>query len=245
MQSEGSVRSVRCRFTCYTLLKGISMPHTITHVIFDMDGLLLNTEPFYTEAHEIMASRYGKVFDWSVKSRMIGLPAQTSAQRMIDALQLPISVAEYLEMRAPILEKLFPRAEPMPGAVSLTHRLHDLGIPQAVATSSTTHHFHLKTSRHSDWFGLFKLVVTGDDPAVKRGKPNPDIFLHVAENLSAVPENCLVFEDSPAGIEAASAAGMHSVAVPDPHMSDGEYSKADQIIRSLVDFDLSFWGLPS
>ena len=219
------------------------MPYTITHIIFDMDGLLLNTEPFYTEAHEILASRYGKVFDWSVKSRMIGLPAQTSAQRMIDALDLPLSVPEYLEMRAPILEKLFPRAEPMPGAVPLTQQLHGLGIPQAVATSSTTHHFHLKTSRHLDWFRLFNFVVTGDDPAVKRGKPNPDIFLYVAEKLSAAPEYCLVFEDSPAGIEAASAAGMHSVAVPDPHMSDEEYPKADQIIRSLADFDLSFWGL--
>ena len=218
--------------------------HPITHVILDMDGLLLDTEPFYTEAHQILASRYGKVFDWSVKSKMIGLPARTSALAMIQALDLPLSVSQYLEMRAPILENLFPRAHPMPGAVRLTHHLHSCGIPQAVATSSTTHHLQLKTTNHSEWFRIFEFVITGDDPAVSRGKPDPDIFLLAAKRLKASPEDCLVFEDSPAGIEAASAAGMHSVAVPDPNMSDDRYPKADQIIRSLDDFDFSSWNLP-
>jgi len=218
---------------------------SITHLIFDMDGLLLDTEPFYTKAHKILASRFGKVFDWSVKSKMIGLPSQKSAQTMIQALQLPISIPEYLEMRAPILEQLFPQAQPMPGAVRLTQHFHKCGIPQVVATSSTKHHFHLKTTYHSEWLQIFDFVVTGDDPAVSRGKPNPDIFLFAAERMQASPENCLVFEDSPAGIEAASAAGMGSVAVPDPHMSDDSYKKADQIIRSLDDFDFSYWGLLS
>ena len=217
---------------------------SITHVILDMDGLLLDTEPFYTEAHRTLASRYGKVFDWSVKSKMIGLPARTSARAMIEALDLPLSVSEYLEMRAPILEKLFPRAKPMPGAVRLTNHFRKCGIPQAVATSSTTHHFRLKTTHHPEWFKIFEFVITGDDPAVGRGKPSPDIFLLAAERLNASPGGCLVFEDSPAGIEAAFAAGMNSVAVPDPNMPDDRYPKADQIIRSLDDFDFTGWNLP-
>jgi pseudouridine-5'-monophosphatase len=61
--------------------------------------------------------------------------------------------------------------------------------------------------------------------------------------LKASPEHCLVFEDSPSGIEAAYAAGMYAIAVPDPNMSDSSYGKADQIIRSLEDFDLAYWGL--
>lgn len=217
------------------------MTQAISHIIFDMDGLLLDTEPFYTEAHQILAARFGKTFDWSVKSKMIGLPAQTSARTMIDALQLPLSVEEYLEMRAPLLEELFPKAEPMPGALKLTRRFHSLSIPQAVATSSTRHHFDLKSSRHKEWFELFEFVITGDDPAIKKGKPNPDIFLHAARLFDAHPEKCLVFEDSPSGVEAASAAGMYAVAVPDPHMSDGDYGKAHRIIRSLEDFDFSDW----
>ena len=218
------------------------MTPSITHIIFDMDGLLLDTEPFYTEAHKILAARYGKVFDWSVKSRMIGLPAQTSAQTMIDALELPLTVPEYLQMREPILAKLFPQAEPMPGAVRLTRHLHSRRVPLAVATSSTTHHFRLKSSRHKEWFRIFDSIILGDDPEIKRGKPNPDIFLVAAGRLNASPENCLVFEDSPAGIEAARAAGMYAIAVPDPNMSDNSYGKAHQIIRRLEDFDLSYWG---
>jgi pseudouridine-5'-monophosphatase len=217
------------------------MTHSISYVIFDMDGLLLDTEPFYTEAHTILAARYGKVFDWTVKSKMIGLPAQSSARTMIDSLDLPLSVEEYLEIRAPLLEELFPKAEPLPGAVALTRRFHSMSIPQAVATSSTQHHFDLKTSRHREWFRIFELVITGDDPAIKRGKPNPDIFLQVAGMLRASPGKCLVFEDSPAGIEAARAAGMFAIAVPDPNMSDSSYRNAHRIIRSLEDFDFSDW----
>ena len=220
------------------------MTRCITHAIFDMDGLLLDTEPFYTQAHEILASRFGKVFDWSVKSKMIGLPSQKSARTMIRALELPLSVEEYLGMRAPILEELFPESKPMPGAVRLTEHFNRCGIPQVVATSSTMHHYRLKIRRHSEWFRVFDFVITGDDPAVKRGKPNPDIFLLAAEKLHALPGDCLVFEDSPAGVEAAISAGMYVIAVPDPHMSDENYEKAHQIIRSLNDFDCSYWNLP-
>ena len=220
------------------------MTAEIFHVIFDNDGLLLDTEPFYTEAHQIIAARYGKVFDWSVKSKMIGLRAEDSAKLLLSALQLPLSVEEYLETRSHILKQLFPRAEPLPGAVRLTLHLHRNGIPQAVATSSDRHNFDLKITNHREWFGIFKSVITGDDPEIKRGKPAPDIFLLAAQRLRASPEHCLVFEDSPAGIEAARAAGMHVVAVPDPHMDDRAYDNADQIIRSLNELDLPHWGLP-
>jgi pseudouridine 5'-phosphatase len=217
--------------------------YQISHVIYDMDGLLLDTEPFYTTAHQAVASRYGKVFDWSVKSRMIGLPARSSAQVMIDALQLPITVSEYLELRRQMLEELFPQAEPMPGAVRLTRHLNTIGIPQAVASSSDRRHFELKTSRHKEWFSIFACAVLGDDSEIKRGKPFPDIFLVTAERLKADPAHCLVLEDSPFGIEAARAAGMFAVAVPDPHMEDSVFGEADQIIRSLDKLDLSYWGL--
>jgi pseudouridine 5'-phosphatase len=229
----------------HSLRERFDMSLSITHIIFDMDGLLLDTEPFYTEAHKILAARYGKVFDWTVKSKMIGLPAQSSAQVMIGLLQLPISVPEYLEMRAPILEELFPKAEPMPGALQLTQHLKRIRVPQAVATSSARHHFDLKTSRHSLWLRLFDCIVTGDDPEIKKGKPDPDIFLVTARRLQVSPANCLVFEDSPAGIEAARAAGMYAVAVPDPNMSDASYGNAHQIIRSLLEFDFACWGLQS
>ena len=220
------------------------MTHKITHIIYDNDGLLLDTEPFYTEAHEIIAARYGKVFDWTIKSKMIGLRAEDSANILINALELPLSVPEYLEARKHLLAEMFPLADPLPGAVRLTAHLHRAGIPQAVATSSDRYNFDLKITKHREWFQIFQIVVTGDDPEIKRGKPNPDIFLLTAERMQASPSDCLVFEDSPAGIDAARAAGMHAVAVPDPHMEDSAYPNAHQLIRDLNDVDLASWGLP-
>jgi pseudouridine 5'-phosphatase len=217
----------------------------ITHVIYDNDGLLLDTEPFYTKAHQIIAARYGKVFDWTVKSKMIGLRAEDSANVLLTALQLPMTVPEYLEARKHLLAELFPQAEPMPGAVRLTMHLHRHGIPQAVATSSDRHNFDLKITKHREWFSIFDCLVMGDDPEIEQGKPAPDMFLLTAKRLHAAPSHCLVFEDSPAGIEAARAAGMFAIAVPDPHMEDGAYLNANQIIRSLNDLELSRWGLPA
>ena len=219
-------------------------PPQITHIIYDNDGLLLDTEPFYTKAHQLLAARYGKVFDWTVKSRMIGLPAEDSAHVVIQALQLPLSVTEYLAARTHLLEQMFPQAEAMPGAMRLSLHLHHAGIPQAVATSSDRFYFDLKITRHKEWFKIFQCVVLGDDPEIRRGKPAPDIFLLAATRLQAKPVHCLVFEDSPAGVEAARAAGMLVIAVPDPHMEDSAYPHAHQILRNLNDFDLARWGFP-
>jgi pseudouridine-5'-monophosphatase len=226
------------------LPEGLIAAPLITHIIYDNDGLLLDTEPFYTKAHEALASRYGKVFDWTVKSKMIGLRAEDSANVVIRALRLPLSVAEYLEERKYLLEELFPHAEPMPGAVRLSMHLHKAGIPQAVATSSDRYYFDLKITRHQEWYKIFQCVVLGDDPEIKEGKPAPDIFLLAAKRLQANPAHCLVIEDSPAGIEAARAAGMFAVAVPDPHMDDSVYSGAHQIVRSLNELDPARWGFP-
>jgi pseudouridine 5'-phosphatase len=220
------------------------MTPAITHIIYDNDGLLLDTEPFYTKAHQIVAARYGRVFDWSVKSKMIGLRAEDSANVLITSLRLPMSVPEYLEARKHLLAELFPQAEPLPGAVRLTMHLHRAGVPQAVATSSDRYNFDLKITKHKEWFRIFSCVITGDDPEIKRGKPHPDIFLLTAERMQAPASQCLVFEDSPAGIDAARAAGMYAIAVPDPNMDDSAYGNAHQIIRNLNDVDLVEWGLP-
>ena len=220
------------------------MQSTVSYVIFDNDGLLLDTEPFYTKAHQIIAARFGKLFDWTVKSKMIGLRAEDSAKVLLGALQLPYSVEEYLETRSHILKELFPQADALPGAERLTRHLHQNAIPLAVATSSDRRNFDLKITKHREWFGIFDCVVSGDDPEIRHGKPAPDIFLLAAKRMHASPSDCLVFEDSPAGVEAARAAGMHVIAVPDPHMDDDAYRNADQILRSLSEFEPSEWGLP-
>ncbi len=222
------------------------MKHTdkITHIIYDVDGLLLDTERFYTKAYQIIAARYGKVYDWSLKSKTIGMKSLDSARIITKALSLPLSPEQWLETRKAILEELFPKAEPLPGAVRLTRHLHKCGIPQAVATSSDRRYFNIKTSRHREWFAIFDCVVSGDDADINEGKPAPDIFLIAAQRLQARPRQCLVFEDAPAGVQAARAAGMSVVAVPDPNLDVQAIRGAHSVLRSLEEFDPIEWGLP-
>lgn len=217
----------------------------ITHVLYDLDGLLLDTEPFYTEVTQAIVSRYGHTFDWSIKSRMIGKKASESARILVEALKLPITPDDYLREREVLLAKLFPRSQPMPGAQRLTRHLAKCGVSQAVASSSNQREFRLKTSQHGTWFTLFQCVVLGDDPEVRHGKPAPDIFLVTAARLGAAPAQCLVLEDAPAGVESARAAGMSVVAVPNPAMSHDVFAAADQILPSLEFFDPVTWGLPA
>lgn len=216
----------------------------ITHVIYDMDGVLLDTESFYTKAATMFAARHGKEFGPELKSRMIGKKSIDSATIFVKSLGLPIAPEEYLKAREDLLNHLLPQARRMPGAERLTLHLKKARVPQAVATSSDTYHFKLKTTRHASWFGIFDCLILGDDPALKRGKPAPDIFLLAAERLGAVPADCLVFEDAPAGVEAARAAGMSTVAVPDSMVDSACYGGADQVLSSLVDFVPEEWGLP-
>ena len=104
------------------------------------------------------------------------------------------------------------------GAGEVVKRLKDSGIEMAVATSSLREAMEVKMAAQPDLFGRFahSCIVTGDDPAVVRGKPNPDIFLEAARRIGLAPSECLAFEDSLSGVKAAADAGMHVIAIPDP-----------------------------
>eukprot|EP01102_Stenamoeba_stenopodia_P005065 TRINITY_DN1556_c0_g1_i1.p1 TRINITY_DN1556_c0_g1~~TRINITY_DN1556_c0_g1_i1.p1 ORF type:complete len:193 (+),score=39.32 TRINITY_DN1556_c0_g1_i1:84-662(+) len=171
----------------------------ITHVIFDMDGLLLDTERVYTEATQIILDRFGKKFDWDLKMKMMGRRAIDAGNLLVDTLQIPMTAEEYLAEREVLQNQRFPFSQAMPGAIRLIQHLHKHNVPMAVATSSYKEAFELKTQNHKEWFGLFKEIVKGCDPHLKRGKPAPDIFLLAAERIGATPENCLVFEDATGG----------------------------------------------
>jgi len=105
----------------------------------------------------------------------------------------------------------------------------------------------LKTQNHKDLFSNFDFILTcGSDPEVKIGKPAPDAFLVAKSRFKKVPDvkQCLVFEDAPNGVEAAIAAGMQVVMVPDPRIPENLRKNATLVLNSLDDFDPALFGLP-
>jgi len=220
----------------------------VTHVLFDMDGLLLDTESSYTVAQQQIVGRFGKTFTWELKAKMMGRKALESAQILIDDLGLEgqLSAQDFVTEREQILDGLFAKASLMPGAERLIRHLHAKGVPMAVATSSHRRHFDLKTSMHRELFGLMHHVVTGDQ--VQKSKPDPEIFNFASglfEGATPEPGRVLVFEDAPNGVEAALAASMQVCHVPDANLAREKRGGAHCELRSLTEFRPEEWGLPA
>ncbi|EFJ20349.1 hypothetical protein SELMODRAFT_108997 [Selaginella moellendorffii] len=222
---------------------------TITHVLFDMDGLLLDTEKFYSVVQEKILSGYGKSFTWSLKAKMMGKRAAEAAEIFVhdSGLEGILSPRDFLTQREAMLEVMFPESQLLPGVERLVGYFQSQGIPMAIATSSHKRNFDLKTINHKELISHMHHVVVGDDPDVKLGKPAPDIFLVAASRFpdpKPRPENVLVFEDAPTGVEAAQSAGMSVVMVPDPNLDKSLCDRADIILETLEDFDPSTFGMP-
>ncbi|KAH7376663.1 haloacid dehalogenase-like hydrolase [Plectosphaerella cucumerina] len=206
--------------------------------LFDMDGLLLNTEDLYTTAINTVLHRYGKPsLPWSIKARLQGRPGPQATAIFAEWAQLPIPPEQYNAENAAAQAELFPTAGPLPGVPELLQTLDRTRnwaagadgqrVHIALATSSNTTNFRIKTDHLGPLFDVFpeNRRIKGDDPRIPvgRGKPHPDIFLlalrAVNESLPEgekpiTPEECLVFEDSVPGVEAGRRAGMRVVWVP-------------------------------
>ncbi|KAJ1903783.1 Pseudouridine-5'-phosphatase [Coemansia sp. IMI 209127] len=223
------------------------MPQAVTKIkacIFDMDGLLLDTEVIYSEVANKMLEPYGKTFTLETKIKMMGRDVKSATEILLSELELPHTFEEWDNEAQRVKAELFPKAELMPGASRLIRHLAKHSVPVAVATSSSKPMFLIKTGRHGDVFKLFGENITcGDDPAIKSGKPAPDIFLTAMQRLDPglEPSDCLVFEDASNGVEAAKRAGMSCIWAQDTRfMLDKSATPADHAaterITSLVDF---------
>ena len=212
------------------------LPRPVVAVVFDMDGVLLDTERLYTEATQQIVGRFGKTFDWSVKGNMIGRPARDSARYLVDALDLPITPEDYLREREVLFETLMPTAEAMPGrARAHRPRCAPRGVPVAVATSSARPALRAEDAR---------TIATGS-PASTSSSPATTRASRAASrrrtstcspraSSGSTPARCVAVEDAPAGVDAARAAGMQVIAVPDPALGRDRVAAADVVLDSLV-----------
>lgn len=201
----------------------------ITTLIFDLDGLLADTEKLHCRAYQDALAKFGFELTendysehWILKGGSIG-EFIASRGLDIDPELVRLTKAERYE------ELVVSTAEPMPGAISILSRMRGLkNLALATSSYEDAAYAVLKALNIGVYFSC---IATRS--SVTRIKPFPDLFLYVARSLGEAPDNCLVFEDSEKGIIAAQAAGMRCIAVPNVHTVDHDFSKATVVVASL------------
>ena len=202
-------------------------------VVFDLDGLIFNTEEIYQEVGRQVLARRGKTFDGPLLDQMMGRPPQVALQLMIDWHRLDVTVDELArESEAEFMSLLASRLAPMPGLVELVDALDAARIPKAIATSSTRG-FAVHALERYDLLRRFQFVLTCED--IVEGKPHPEIYLKAAERLRLAPDRMMVLEDSHNGCRAAVAAGALAVAVPAGHSQTHSFPGARLVADTLRD----------
>ena len=204
-------------------------------VIFDLDGLLADTEIISLKVYQELLKDFGIPFTEETYSREYsGHREEENVQRFLDTYDLPWNFDQTLEKVYELEARILAKGVNLKkGAKNLLAFLQREGIPIALATSSSSVESRARMILDSNGIlSLFDHLVFAKD--VKRSKPYPDIFLKACSDLNVLPENCLVLEDSEAGIEAAYRAGIPVICIPDLKMPAQSFlNKTEQVFQDL------------
>lgn len=211
----------------------------IKAVIFDMDGLMFDTESIYSVIQETMASRRGKVFDLEFKRTLMGKRTPDVMEALNEYWGLNENVDELLkELDIELITTYEKSAVKMPGLDELLSFLADMNIRTCIGTSSRKFLVDILLTKHS-LTDRFEFIVSGD--MVENGKPSPDIYLKCLEQLELTGPECLVLEDSLNGIKAGKGAGCITCAIPSVFTEGEDFSVADLVVSDLNAEEIKFY----
>ena len=202
-------------------------------VIFDMDGVLVNSEPFYVEVEQKNFKKLGLNVTQKEHITYQGTATDLMWKKIIEKHELPHTVEELVEMTNSMVTPYFDSLdsiEPMPGVREFIQFLYKKNIPLGLASSSYPNVIEI-ILRKTGLKKFFSAVV--DSQMAGSSKPEPDIFLLTAEKLGVNHENCVVIEDSTNGIKAAKRAGMYCIAFAGPGSEHQDQSDSDRIIQDF------------
>ena len=202
-------------------------------VIFDLDGLMIDTEPLAQQAWDRVLQDHGRRLERAIFSRMIGLRLTESSRVVKAAYDLETSTTDLANKETFYMSQIMAQGIPtMPGLRRLITELERRRVPWAVATSSQRK-YAVEVLGQLDLLEKCGGIAAGDE--VGQGKPRPDVYLLAANRLDIDPDTCLALEDSVPGINAASAAGMLAVAVPNSETSSMNFEEAAFVYDSLLE----------
>jgi HAD superfamily hydrolase (TIGR01509 family) len=202
-------------------------------VIFDLDGVLADSEPWWNNIDEKLLAEYGVTYHGEHHRNVLGVSYRLAVEFYKKAFGLPAPTEELMRRRAEIAIDFFAnRVGLFPSATDVLQELRRMNLRLAVATSSVSASARPFLDRHQ-LTAFFDVIVTGDE--IERGKPHPDIYMRATKKLRLAPDACLVIEDALSGIAAAKAANIRIAAIPDTRFVDPrEYQKeADYVLGSL------------
>jgi len=209
------------------------MPQPLRAVIFDLDGILADSEPWWNEIDSKLLAEYGVIYSGEYHREVLGVSYRLAVEFYKKAFGLSASIEELMRRRGEIATEFFAnRVGLFPSTKRTLERLRDMKVRLAIATSSVSASARPFLDRHG-LTPFFDGIVTGDE--IERGKPDPDIYLRAAKKLGIGADACLVIEDALSGIAAGKAAGMRVAAIPDRRFVDArDYDKeADYVLGNL------------